>query len=101
MGTSASRGAHPNLPRLKEAEARLLQSLTAKFTQRDILIKHDGVDVTLHSVEATPGSDTGAPLVFLPGYGTGAAIFAGCWLELLGRDADAVSRLPLISLDCP
>lgn len=98
MGSNASRAraAHPALPCLKEAETRWMQNFVADFSQRDTLIKHDGHDVTIHSVEVSdPGSDTAKPpLVFLPGYGTGAAIFARCWSQLLLRE-----RLPLIAVD--
>jgi len=74
-----------------------MQNFVADFSQRDTVIKHDGRDMTIHSVEVLDsGSDTALkpPLVFLPGYGTGAAIFVRCWSQLLLRE-----RLPLIAVD--
>ena len=51
-----------------------MQNFVADISQRDTVIKHDGRDMTIHSVEVLDsGSDTALkpPLVFLPGYGTG------------------------------
>ena len=81
-----------------------MQILAREFKQHDTLIKHhNGCDLTLHSVEVVPmcsdSAEGSVPLVFLPGYGTGAAIFAQCWAHLLDLEDGLCSEMPLIGLD--
>ena len=79
---------------------RLLQSLDIEFNQQDTLIKlHDGQEVTIHSVEVLGDAATDVPLVFIPGYGTGAAIFGRCWAQLLSVDSVDSLKRPLIAID--
>lgn len=68
----------------------------------DTVIEFQGQKVSIHSLELpamssnSGGSPSSAPLLFLPGYGTGAAIWLGLWKYW--RSQGLVQR-PLIAVD--
>jgi len=77
------------MPNCRDAESRILSSLPASASVRvedTEIAGPNGETVTVHSIEL-PGDGLAAtqpPLVLLPGYGTGSAIWTAawrCWLD--------------------
>lgn len=108
MGTCGTRGparyvAAP-APQCRLAEEKLLKSLLPQAQVFDTAVELKNFQVSLHSVEvAAPDTSTNEPpLLCLPGYGTGGAIFVACWKYMLDNIFAPHGPLPqrrLIAID--
>ncbi|CAE8712938.1 unnamed protein product [Polarella glacialis] len=90
MGQSCCphRGPNPPLPRTLAAEEKLLAVLPdpgVVLYKDTVIVLPGGALATIHSVEVPQSETEEPPFVFIPGYGTGAAIFSLAWHELLSR----------------
>lgn len=107
---SHDNGLRPSMPRCRDAEQRLLQllppSASVSFKDTKVELPPSGRAAVLHSVEVavddSAAASTEPPLVMLPGYGTGAAIFTLLWACLFGSERaehQALRRRRMIAVD--
>lgn len=111
MGTCGTRGparySAALAPGCREAEQRLLKSLlpNADVFDTAVDLASPRCQVSIHSIEVNFDGNSAAsavPVVCLPGYGTGGAIFASCWKYMLERIFEPhgpLERRRLIAID--